>query len=297
MKRISIIIPVCNEEGCITQFYNILKQALKKKRINYELLFIDDGSQDKSLPIIKKIVDSDKKANYYSFSRNFGKEAAMYCGLEKATGDYIVIMDADLQHPPDVLVEMYEIINKRNVDSVVAIRKKKSHLLSKIFYSFISKMSSIKFVDGETDFRIMTRNMVDNILRMNERKRFSKGIFNWVGFNKEYYEYDDVKRHDGNSKWDFKKLFVYALDGLISFSDSLLYIPFYIGLLLLIISLLLTILLIIKQSPFVLIIVILLFLFSIVFFVLFLMGLYLESINKEVKRRPLYIIKETSKKE
>ena len=296
MKKISIIVPVCNEDENLNNFYDSLHTELKNNKINYEIIFIDDGSIDNSLEIIRKIASKDRKVYYYSLSRNFGKEAAMYCGLSASKGDYVVIMDADLQHPPKVLIEMYKIITNKNVNSVVAVRKRRVHFLSKIFYKVITKLSKIKFVDGETDFRIMTRSMVGNILKLKESNRFSKGLFNWLGFSKEYYEYQDIKRTKGKSKWGFPKLLIYAINGLISFSNTISYLPFILAIILFLAFIILLILLIIKYSSIKLIISILLLLFSILFFVLALITIYLVNIISEVKQRPLYIIQETNKK-
>lgn len=296
MNKLSIIIPVYNESKCLTKLYDNLVNSLKIHKVKYELLFIDDGSLDDSLYIIKDISKKNKNVYYYSLSKNFGKEAAMYCGLVNSEGNYVVIMDADLQHPPHVLVDMYKSILKSGKDSIIAVRNKKKSFIKKAFYHIISKLSKISFVDGETDFRIMSRRMVESILEVCERKRFSKGIFNWVGYDKDYYVYDDVERVDGESKWSFISLFKYALDGIVSFSNALLYLPLYISLLLFLINLLIIIILLINYSSLKCVLFVVSFLFMILFFVIGLFGLYLDNILTEVKNRPLYFIKESNKK-
>ena len=227
MEKISVIVPCYNEEETINYFYKeITKIAEKLKKYEFEFLFIDDGSRDNTLEIIKKLSSTDKRVRYISFSRNFGKEAAMFAGLEHVDGDYVTIMDADLQDPPAMLIDMLDIIKKDGYDVVGTRRVTRKgeppirSFFARCFYKIINKMSKIEMVDGARDYRLMKRQVVDSILLLQEYNRYSKGLFSFVGYNTKWLEYENVKRIAGETKWSFWKLFKYALEGIVAFSTT-----------------------------------------------------------------------------
>ena len=221
MKKISIIIPCYNEEYALPMLFEELESKLIKfNKVSIELVFVDDGSTDSTLDIIKAYSSNLFEKKYVSFSRNFGKEAAMYAGLETATGDYITFMDADLQDPPSLLPKMYEILIKEKLDIVGTKRKNRSgepkirSFFSKAFYKIASKLSQTEVIDGQRDYVLMTRQVADSILDMKEYNRYSKGLINYVGFDIKWIEYDNIVRSAGNTKWSFWKLFRYAIEGI-----------------------------------------------------------------------------------
>ena len=226
MKKISLVVPCYNEEEVIKIFYNEI-QKIKKDFDNvcFEIIFVNDGSRDKTLELMRELSNNDD-VRYVSFSRNFGKEAAMYAGLETSTGDYVAIMDADLQDPPALLKEMYEILESGEYDSVATRRVTRKgepvirSFFARLYYKIINKISKTEIVDGARDFRLMTRQMVNAVLEVKEYNRFSKGIFSWVGFRTKWLEYENVERAAGETKWSFWKLFKYSLDGIFSFSTA-----------------------------------------------------------------------------
>ena len=238
MKKISIVVPCYNEEESIPLFYNELKKVFDSRKEVLEIIYVDDGSSDKSLKEMKKIASSDKNVKYISFSRNFGKEAAMYAGLSHATGDYITIMDVDLQDPPSMLPEMIRLIEEADYDIVGTRRVTRKgepvirSFFARIFYKIINKMSKVEMVDGARDFRLMKRIVVDNILRLGEYNRYSKGLFSFVGFKTKWLEYENIERVAGETKWSFWKLFKYALEGIVAFTTVPLMISFVFGILL-----------------------------------------------------------------
>lgn len=309
MKKLSIIVPCYNEEEALLIFYEELtKEICKIEQIETEILFINDGSKDKTLEIIKELNKKDLKVRYVSFSRNFGKEAAMYAGLKEATGDYIVIMDADLQDPPSLLKEMYEILEEKEYDCVGTRRvtrkgePKIRSFFARLFYKIMQKISGMNIVDGARDFRMMTKQMKDAILEMTEYNRFSKGIFTWVGFNTKWLEYENIERVAGKTKWSFWKLFLYSLDGITAFSTFPLVISTFIGTLLCIISAIFILIIIIKTlvfgnptSGWPSLACIVLFVGGIQLFCIGIIGQYISKIYLEVKNRPIYLIKETEK--
>ena len=302
MKKLSVIVPCFNEEESIPYFYEEIKKVTNSMNVKLELIFVDDGSRDKTLEVVKKLTE-DKVVKYISFSRNFGKEAAMYAGLNMCTGDYVTIMDADLQHPPELLPEMLRIIEEENYDCVAtkSINKKGYSFFRKIFtrcfYKIIEKMSNTKMVPGANDYRLMTRQMVNSIISVKEYNRYSKGIFSFVGYKTKWIEFEVQERKAGTTKWNFWKLFSYALDGIVGFSTAPLTLSAIIGLFFCIVSFIMIIVIIIKT---------LIFgdptsgwpsLVCIIFFQLLCIGVigeYLAKIYLEVKGRPIYIVKESN---
>lgn len=308
-KIISLIIPCYNEEESINICYNEVNKVTKKmQKQSFEIIFIDDGSKDKTLSILKELSIKDKRVKYLSFSRNFGKEAGMYAGLKYSKGDYVAIMDVDLQDPPEKLIEMYEIINNENYDCVALYTK--SHKgygflrkkLTDIWYKLIDKISDFKQMPGARDYRLMSRQMVDAIVSMPEYNRYIKGIFGYVGYNTKWLSYEAPDRVAGTSKYSIRKLISYALEGIIFFSTKPLIISAYVGLLFCLISFIFIIVIIIRTliygnpvSGWPSMVCIILFLSGIQLLFLGIIGLYLSKVYTEVKRRPNYIVKETEK--
>ena len=225
--KISLIVPCYNEEESLKPFYEeLLRVSSDMAEYDFEFLFIDDGSKDKTLSILKEFAQDDQRVKYIAFSKNFGKEAAMYAGFCNATGDYTAVMDADMQDPPSLLKEMVEILEKGEYDSVATRRQTRSgepkirSLFAKAFYKIMRKISNVDIVSGARDFRLMKRDMVAAIVSMCENNRFSKGIFGWIGFKTYWMSYDNIERVAGKTKWNFRKLFKYSVDGIVSFSDT-----------------------------------------------------------------------------
>lgn len=308
---ISIIVPCYNEEESLPLFYDVIvKQAeLMKNKFDtdFEFIFVNDGSRDNTLDIIKSLSQKDERVKYISFSRNFGKEAAMYAGMKSASGDFTAIMDADLQDPPSLLEEMYRYITEENYDCVATRRTTRKgepairSFFARCFYKLINKISKANIVDGARDFRLMTRQMVGAILEMTEYNRFSKGIFGWVGFETKWLEYENTKRVAGETKWSFWKLFLYSLDGIIAFSTVPLAISSVIGFLLCIVAFVLIITIIVKTllfgdpvAGYPSLVCIICFLSGIQLFCFGILGQYLSKTYLETKHRPIYIIKETN---
>ena len=303
MKKISIIVPCYNEAQTIPIFYEEINKVFKDMKYNLELMFVDDGSVDDTLLVIKEL-SKDKHVKYLSFSRNFGKEAAMYAGLLNVTGDYVAIMDVDLQDPPSLLPSMMDSINE-GFDVVATKRRTRKgegflrSLFSRMFYKIINKMSKTEMVSGSRDFRLMTRQVVNSILKLKEYNRYSKGLFSFVGYKTKWIEYDNVKRVAGKTKWSFKKLFVYAIEGITSFSTSPLVISAIIGLIFCLISFIMIVVIIVKTlvfgdptSGWPSLVCIIFFVSGIQLFSLGIMGEYLAKMYLEVKNRPIYVIKE-----
>ena len=233
--KISIIVPCYNEQEALPIFYQTAKNVLESLSYDYELIFVNDGSKDNTLNILKNLSENDECVTYLSFSRNFGKEAAMYAGFCNAKGDYVAVMDADLQDPPDLLPDMLKYIESGEYDSVATRRVSREgepvirSWFARKFYKIINKISDADIVDGARDFRLMKRSMVDAIISMSEYNRFSKGIFGWIGFKTYWYPYQNVERVAGETKWSFWKLFKYAIDGIINFSQAPLSIASWSG--------------------------------------------------------------------
>ena len=302
-KILSVIVPCFNEEEALPMFYQAIKKtADKMENLDFELLFVDDGSKDNTLKLLKKYSTEDERVRYISFSRNFGKEAAMYAGLENSKGDYVTVMDADMQDPPSLLPEMYKLIAVDTYD-VVATRRvtragepKIRSFFARKFYKVINKMlNKVEIVDGARDFRLMTRQVVNSILELKEYNRFSKGLFSFVGFKTKYLEYENIKRVAGTTKWSFIALFKYAIEGIIAFTIKPLSWPIYFGLLSILTSLILFIIMLVKGfvvTGLFIIVTLLLLMFGLLFIFVGNIGLYLARDYLENKNRPIYIIKE-----
>ena len=308
MNKISIIVPVYNEEEAIKIFYDKITEVSAKMEADFEYIFVNDGSKDKTLEIAKEYAKKDSRVRFVSFSRNFGKEAAMYAGLQASTGDYVAIMDVDLQDPPDLIPEMYETLLTTDYDCVATKRKTRKgenpiiSFFSRLFYKIINKMTKTEIVDGARDFRLMSRQMVDSILQVTEYNRFSKGIFSWVGFNTKWIAYDNIERSAGKTKWNFWKLFVYALDGITAFSTAPLMIATLAGILFCFLAFIMIIAIIIKTclygdpvSGWPSMVCIVLLVGGVQLFCLGIMGQYMSKEYMEIKNRPIYIVKETEK--
>ena len=306
-KLLSVIVPCYNEEETIDIFYEeITKVSNKMKDLDFEYIFVNDGSTDKTLDILKKLNQKDKKVAYLSFSRNFGKEAAMYAGLEYSHGDYITTMDADLQDPPSLLPKMFYYL-KAGYDCVGTRRCNRKgepiirSFFAKMFYRLINKLSKIEMIDGARDFRLMTRQMVDAILSLKEYNRYSKGLFSFVGFKTKWLKYENTKRVAGKTKWSFWRLFIYGIDGICAFSTTPLVISALIGIIFCIISFIMIIIIIIKTlilgdpvSGWPSLVCIIFFISGIQLFCIGIVGEYLSKTYLETKDRPIYIIKESS---
>ena len=307
MPKLSIVVPCYNEEETIPLFYPAVKKVVKQMPVETEYWFVNDGSSDDTLAKLRKLHAQDpERVHYVSFSRNFGKEAGLYAGLQAATGDYIVVMDADLQDPPEYLPEMYKDISTGEYDCVGMRRTdrkgeaKFKSFLSNQFYNVINKISDTKIVSGARDYRMMTRQMVDAVLSLTEYNRFSKGIFNWVGFKTKYLPYKNVERVAGTTDWSTWKLFKYAIDGITDFSEAPLAIATWAGGLTAFISIIGMIIVVIRKilepssSAFgwASMVCIILFLGGIQLLCLGIVGRYIGRIYMQTKKRPIYIIKE-----
>ena len=309
MEKISIIVPCYNEETALPLFYEELQKHIKNfsKNVNFEILFVNDGSKDNTLKILKELANQDSQVKYISFSRNFGKESAIYAGLENATGNYVTIMDADLQDPPYLLKDMYKAVTEENYDAVGTRRATRKgepiirSFFAKLFYKLINKMTPFEMVDGARDYFFMKRVVVDAILSLKEYNRYSKGLFSFVGFDVKWIEYNNIQRVAGTTKWSFWKLVKYALEGITAFSTTPLLISSGIGLLFCGISFLLILLIIFKTlilgdptSGWPSLVCIIFMVSGIQMFSLGIIGQYLSKTYLEVKKRPLYFIKDTN---
>lgn len=307
MEVISIIIPCYNEEDSIPLIYNELKKVSNNMKYDFEFIFVNDGSIDNSLSVLKKLSAKDKQVKYIHFSRNFGKEAAMYAGLSKSKGDYVTIMDADLQDPPSLLPEMLRLIKEEGYDSVGTRRVSRKgepkirSFFARKFYKIINKLSKIEMVDGARDYRLMTRQMVNSILELKEYNRYSKGLFSFVGFNTYWLEYENVERVAGETKWSFWGLVKYAIEGIVAFSTLPLSIASLMGFIFCFVSFILIIIIIIKTlifgdptSGWPSLVCIIFFVSGIQLFCLGIIDKYLSKTYLETKNRPIYIIKESN---
>ena len=309
MDKISIVVPCYNEEEALPFFYKEITEISKKMDyVNFEYIFINDGSKDKTLECLRQLAKSDKRVRYISFSRNFGKEAAMYAGLKAATGDYVAVMDADLQDPPKLLIEMYDILQKKEYDCVATRRVNRKgeppirSFFAKMFYKIINRISKANIVDGARDFRLMTKQMTDSIISLGEYNRFSKGIFGWVGFETKWLEYENVERVAGKTTWSFWKLFLYSIDGIIAFSTTPLVISTLMGCLFCFLAIIMVFVIIFKTimygdpvSGWPSTACIILFVGGIQLFCTGIIGQYIAKTYLEVKGRPIYIVKETER--
>ncbi len=312
MDIVSLVVPCYNEEKALPFFYKeIYKIAAQMQGFQFELIFVDDGSKDRTLEICKELKLLDERVHYLSFSRNFGKEAALYAGLKAATGDYIAVMDADLQDPPELLKDMLSILqNEEQIDCVATRRTTRRgeppirSFFAKSFYKLINKISKAEIMDGARDFRMMTRQVVDAVLSMGEYNRFSKGIFGWIGFRTKWLDYVNVERVAGETKWSFWKLFLYAIDGIIAFSTMPLVIASLSGILFCITAILMAVYFAVKTvlygdpvAGFPTLICLILLIGGIQLFCIGILGQYLSKTYLEAKKRPIYIVKETDRME
>ncbi|MBQ4153148.1 MAG: glycosyltransferase family 2 protein [Oscillospiraceae bacterium] len=308
-EKLSLVIPCYNEEESAPIFYREMNEVyqthLKPLGLELEYIFVDDGSSDNTIAVVKALAEKDDSVRYLSFSRNFGKEAAMFAGMEAATGDYIATMDVDLQDPPALLPEMYDAIKKEGYDCVATRRETRKgeppirSFFARMFYRIINKLTTTKIVDGARDFRLMKRIMVEAILSDREYNRFSKGIFSWVGFRTKWLAYENIERSAGKTKWSFWKLFLYSIDGILAYSTVPLALVSVIGIIFCIISFLALCFVVIRALIFgdpvagwPSMISIITFLGGIQLLCLGIIGLYVSKIYLETKRRPIYIIKE-----
>ena len=297
---LSIVVPCYNEEGNVELFYEEVQKVFKGKKIKYEIVFVNDGSSDNTLDRLTNIVDQKKQnIKVINFSRNFGKEAAMYAGLKESEGELVTIIDADLQQRPELILRMIDILNENEqFDSVAAFQevRKEGKVLTffkDTFYKVINSMSTVPFVQGASDFRTFRRKVVDSILELSEYHRFSKGIFSFVGYNTYSLPYEVEERNSGTSKWNFFKLFNYAIDGIVAFTTSPLRAPFYISIVTFLVGFIYFIVALFKGvSEFTVILLVMLFLFSLLFMVVGVIGEYLSRTYIQVKQRPIYIVKE-----
>ena len=302
---ISLIIPCYNEEASLPILWKALEdvKALRPE-FEYEYIFVDDGSRDRTLPILEDLAARDASVHYLSFSRNFGKEAGMYAGLNEARGEWVAILDADMQDPPSLLPQMFDILLKGEIDMVATRRvtrkgePKIRSFFARFFYRLINRMTDVEIVDGARDFRVMTHEVVDAILSLSERQRFSKGIFSWVGFRTEWIEYENIERAAGETKWSFWKLFKYAMDGIVSFTTVPLRLATFSGFFVSAASFIYIIYYVIRTliwgipvPGYPSLLAFILFLGGITLLALGILGEYLARTYMEVKRRPLYIIR------
>ena len=310
MKLLSVIVPCYNEQENVFDFYKeFMKNEafFKSEDVDFEVIFVDDGSSDETVPRVKELIKGDSRVHLVSFSRNFGKEAGMYAGFHKAKGDYVAVMDCDLQDPPALLPDMYKAIAKEGYDSVATRRVNRKgeppirSFFARQFYRIINRMSNTEIVDGARDYRLMSRQFVDAVLSMEEYNRFSKGIFGWVGFKNKWLEFENVERKKGETKWSFWKLFAYALDGIMAFSTAPLAMASFFGVFFCIVAFIFIVAIIIRQwtvgDPnntvgWASMACIVLFVSGVQLFCLGIVGQYLSKTYLEVKKRPLYIIKE-----
>lgn len=309
MEKISIIVPCYNEEEAMPLFYDeICKTASTFDKVDFEFIFVNDGSRDRTLEVARDLAKKDKRVRYISFSRNFGKEAAMLAGLEYSQGDYVAIMDADLQDPPSMLHDMYDGIKNEGYDCVATRRVNRKgeppirSFFAKCYYKLINKISDTEIVDGARDYRLMSRQMVDSILSLKEYNRFSKGIFSWVGYNTKWLEYKNVERVAGTTKWNFWKLFLYSLESIVAFSTVPLAISSIIGILFFLISMIMIVFIVVRTLTFgdpvagwPSLVCIIFFVSGVQLFGIGVIGQYLSKLYLEVKGRPVYIVKETEK--
>lgn len=306
MDKISIIVPCYNEQETVETFYKtICGVANDMNAVDFEYIFVDDGSSDKTLSILKNLAGQDSRVKYIAFSRNFGKEGAMYAGMKNSSGDYVVIMDVDLQDPPSLLPEMYAVIKSGDYDCAATRRANRRgeavvrSFFARCFYKLINKISQTEIVDGARDFRMMSRRMVNSILELSEYNRFSKGLFSWVGYNTKWLEYENIERSAGNTKWSFWKLFKYSIDGIVGFSTAPLAFASLMGIILFLISIIGIVFVIVRQLVYggsaygwPSMICVILLVGGLQLLCLGILGQYLAKTYLEAKNRPIYIIKE-----
>lgn len=310
MKKISIVVPCYNEEESLPLFYKAVDKITDKmkKKAEFEFVFVNDGSRDKTLEILRDLAKKDKRVRYISFSRNFGKEAGMFAGLENATGDYVTTMDADLQDPPELLEEMFDTLESGEYDCCATKSTSRNgysffrKLFTKWFYRIIGKLSKTEMVPGARDFRLMSRKMVNAVVSMKEYNRYSKGLFSFVGFRTKWIEFENQERVAGTTKWNFWKLFTYAIDGIVGFSTQPLLIAAFLGVLFCLIAFVMIVVIVVKTLAFgdpvsgwPSLACIIFLVGGVNLFCTGIIGEYLAKVYLEVKHRPIYIVAETEK--
>lgn len=307
MPEISIVVPCYNEEASLPLFYReITRVAAEMDYADFEFVFIDDGSKDNTLPTLRRLAAADRRVRFVSFSRNFGKEAGMLAGLEAATGDYVALMDADLQDPPALLPELYKAVTEEGYDCAATRRTTREgeppirSFCARMFYKIINKISDADIVDGARDYRLMRRSMVDAILSLREYNRFSKGIFGWVGFKTKWVPYVNVERVAGETKWSFRKLFRYSLEGIVAFSTVPLALASVLGVLVCLAAFVFVVVVLVKTLAFgdpvggwPSMMCVILFLGGVQLLCIGILGQYLSKTYLETKRRPVYLVRET----
>ena len=308
MEKITVIVPCYNEEEALNYYYDEMSKVMNEmKEVDFELLLINDGSKDRTLEIMKILAQKDQRVKYISFSRNFGKEAAMYAGFENSTGDYVCLMDADLQDPPRLLPEMYRAIKEEGYDSAATRRVTRKgeppirSFFARLFYKMMNKISDTELMDGARDYRLMTRQFVNALLELKEYNRFSKGLFGWVGFKTKWIEFENVERVAGETKWSFWKLLLYSIEGIVAFSTAPLAIASLLGMLMLFIALIFIIFIIVRTlifnaptSGWPSLVCIITLIGGIQIFCTGILGQYLSKTYLETKKRPVYIVKDTN---
>ncbi|MGN0253976.1 MAG: glycosyltransferase family 2 protein [Lachnospiraceae bacterium] len=310
MSLLTVVVPCYNEEEAIPFFYEEMLKTIEVfnkdfPSVEFEMLFIDDGSKDKTLKVLREYNEKDKRVRYVSFSRNFGKEAGIYAGLDNAKGDYVVIMDADLQDPPSLLPEMFKAVTEEGFDSAATRRVTRKgepvirSFFARMFYKLMARISKTEIVDGARDYRIMTRQMVNAILSMGEYNRFTKGIYGWVGFETKWFEYENVERVAGETKWSFWKLFLYSIEGVIGFSTAPLVISSFFGILCMLLAFVMIVFIIIRKliygdptSGWPSLVCIIMLIGGMQLSCIGIVGEYLAKTYLETKHRPIYIAKE-----
>ncbi len=314
MDKISVVVPCWNEEEALPIYYREMNRVMEKmsrrtdkETLDFELIFVDDGSTDGTYRIMKELNQRDARCRYLSFSRNFGKEAAIYAGLKAATGDYVSVMDVDLQDPPALLPDMYDILKNQAYDSVATKRSTRTgeprirSFLSKSFYKFVNRISKTEIVNGARDYRLMNRKMVDAVLDMSEYNRFSKGIFGWVGFRTKWLEFENVERSAGETKWSLKKLFCYSMEGITGFSVAPLSLASIVGVLFCGLSFFMILVIVVRTlvwgdpvSGWPSLACIIFMVSGVQLLCTGIVGQYLSKTYLETKRRPIFILKDSS---
>lgn len=307
---LSLVVPCYNEEDAVPVFYKETCRVFEGMKLtgtsDVEFIFVDDGSNDATSDVLRKLAKSDVRVHYVIFSRNFGKEAALYAGLQKASGNYIAVLDVDLQDPPSLLPQMLDALQKEGYDCAAARRVTRKNeppirsFFARLFYKIMGKLSNVPVVDGARDFRLMTKKYKDAVVALCERNRFTKGIFPWVGFRTKWFAYDNIERSVGKTKWSFRKLFLYSLDGIIGFSTKPLAFAAIAGIISIVLAFLLILFIIVRKiiagdpvQGWASLVCIIIFLGGVQLFTIGILGLYVAKIYIEVKQRPIYIEKES----
>ena len=305
-EMISLIVPCYNEEKALPHFWREVSAVMAKMNyLDFEVIFVNDGSKDGTLELLRGLAKEDRRAKYLSFSRNFGKEAAMYAGLRHAAGDYAAVMDADLQDPPALLEEMYRAVTQEGYDSAATRRVTRKgeppvrSFFARMFYRLINKMADVEIVDGARDFRLMNRKFLNALLELKEYNRFSKGLFGWVGFKTKWIEFENVERVAGETKWSFWKLFLYSIEGIVAFTTVPLTLASIVGFILCLVALCSTVFIVVRKllfgdpvSGWASTASIITFIGGIQLFFMGIFGQYLAKAYTEIKNRPIYIVAE-----